>query len=493
MHALSSTNPHPTFTHLRRILSLAWPIVCSSFISHAINLVGIAFVGRLGEFELSTALLAISFFNITGLALVVGFAGVLETMCGQAYGASNYRAVGLALQRAVILSLVLSTIITTVWQFAEPGLILLGQKPDIAAGAAIYLRLASPGLFCAAMYQLLMRYLLTQGQTKQPTVGAVIAGIAAPIYNYLLIFHFGLGLHGAALATDAVQGTQLLVLGLLTWRFNRRRTGTERQPWYGWSREAFSGLGPYIRIGGPSIAMVAMEWSAFEVCTVESGWLKDPEVALGVMGLLFNITTLLYMLPLGLSAANSARVSNTLGAGLPRAAQRAAVVAIAIGFVMQLTTALTLYFARIYVIGIFTNVATVIDKAAKTARIVSIAVLADGLNCTQNGMLRGSGRQALGASMSGTAYWVIALPIGYHMTFNMDMGVEGLWWGLVIGNYLLTSAGMTVLFTTDWEKQVRRARELHGGMESRTSLAIEQAREGITGLTEGLLDGDDQA
>ena len=79
MHALPSTNPHPKLAHLRRILSLAWPIVCSSFISHAINLVGIAFVGRLGEFELSTALLAISFFNITRLALVVGLAGVLET------------------------------------------------------------------------------------------------------------------------------------------------------------------------------------------------------------------------------------------------------------------------------------------------------------------------------------------------------------------------------------------------------------------------------
>ncbi len=30
--------------------------------------------------------------------------------------------------------------------------------------------------------------------------------------------------------------------------------------------------------------MVLVEWSAFEVCVLEAGWLPDPEVTLAVMG-----------------------------------------------------------------------------------------------------------------------------------------------------------------------------------------------------------------
>jgi len=47
------------------------------------GLVSQAFVGRLGEFELSVIVLATSVFNATGLIAVMGIAGPMETLCGQ--------------------------------------------------------------------------------------------------------------------------------------------------------------------------------------------------------------------------------------------------------------------------------------------------------------------------------------------------------------------------------------------------------------------------
>ena len=81
-----------------------------------------------------------------------------------------------------------------------------------------------------------------------------------------------------------------------------------------------------------------------------AGWLPRPTVSVGVMGICFQVSTarirrvtagpvltpraslqvtsLLYMIPLGIGGATSTRVSNELGAGRPNAARLAAKAAV---------------------------------------------------------------------------------------------------------------------------------------------------------------------
>lgn len=311
-----SPTPHPTTPPPHRTLQLAWPIACSLFLSYGINLVGVGFVGRLGELQMSTALLALSFFNVTGMSVITGFAGarrkfflsspsrgtsvrpqgpglpaclrgpahptdparwflwchgnagaagppphhvadsgpvaphtlrlrhshpharvpagVLETVCGQAYGAGHYRAVGVALQRGIILAILLCAMIGTAWQWAEPAMLALGQTPEIAAGAAAYLQRSTPALFCSAIYGLLSRYLLAQGQSRQPTIAAGVATCASPLYNWLFIFKLGWGLKGATTALVVTNVTLLATLTLLVWYRDHGLKGTDHQTWHGW-------------------------------------------------------------------------------------------------------------------------------------------------------------------------------------------------------------------------------------------------------------------
>lgn len=51
-------------------------------------MIAIAFVGRLGEDVLSVVVLATSIYNVTGLAVLIGFASAMETFCSQAMGAA---------------------------------------------------------------------------------------------------------------------------------------------------------------------------------------------------------------------------------------------------------------------------------------------------------------------------------------------------------------------------------------------------------------------
>ena len=51
------------------------------------------FVGHLGERELASRAIALTFASMTGTTTLMGMASaVLETLCGQAYGAKQYHA-----------------------------------------------------------------------------------------------------------------------------------------------------------------------------------------------------------------------------------------------------------------------------------------------------------------------------------------------------------------------------------------------------------------
>ncbi len=47
------------------------------------SIISLAFVGHLGTYEMSSAVLGTSFSNVTGFALLTGLSSALETLCGQ--------------------------------------------------------------------------------------------------------------------------------------------------------------------------------------------------------------------------------------------------------------------------------------------------------------------------------------------------------------------------------------------------------------------------
>ena len=66
----------------------------SSVLQFALQLVSVMFVGHLGELPLAGASLATSLANVTGFSLLIGMAGALDTLCGQAFGAWQYHLLG---------------------------------------------------------------------------------------------------------------------------------------------------------------------------------------------------------------------------------------------------------------------------------------------------------------------------------------------------------------------------------------------------------------
>jgi hypothetical protein len=65
--------------------------------------------------------------------------------------------------------------------------------------------------------------------------------------------------------------------------------------------------------------------------------------------------------------------------------------------------------------------------------LVASFQVADGLAGSCGGVLRGQGRQHLGAAFNLVAYYVLALPLGIALAFHWGYGLPGLW----VGTYTL--------------------------------------------------------
>ncbi len=104
----------------------------NNFLVFFIPITMIFVVGHLGKDLLAAAGLGLSFCTLTGIVFAAGFINACDTLCSQAFGAGNYRKIGIVTQRAIVLSIVTMFPIVSLWINSEKILLALGQEPIIA-------------------------------------------------------------------------------------------------------------------------------------------------------------------------------------------------------------------------------------------------------------------------------------------------------------------------------------------------------------------------
>ncbi|KAF8062039.1 DTX2 [Scenedesmus sp. PABB004] len=461
---------------------------------YALSIVGAIFIGALGALPLSASVLANSIYNCTGLSLALGLSAGMETLCGQAFGAGAYEEVGVVLQRALLVCWAVCIPVAALWLNSHALLLSLGQQPDIAALASRYLILCTPCLFITTAMECVRRYLQAQRAVKPAMVVAGVTLAASPALFWLFVVRAGLGLDGAAFAFIACQAATLAgLVGCVVARARAMR-GRREQTWGGWSADAFKGWPTYISYGVPAALMIGLEWWAYEAVLILAGLLPNAEVALSTMGICLNINAWMYMLPLGLGAAVNTSISNALGAGHAETARRAFLGGIASGVLLQAALSGSIIAHGRSVVGLFTNDAAVIasccdvlplcgraaprrtaprraapppprprarvaHRHSAAARLAGL-VFFDGVNAVVSGVLRGSGRQLLGAAINALGYWAIGTPLAAWLAFaggpGGPMGLPGFWVGVATGACVQAVVLLAMLLRWDWRAEVAR-------------------------------------
>ncbi|GIL78274.1 hypothetical protein Vretimale_7649 [Volvox reticuliferus] len=472
-----------------RLWSLAWPLSGMEVMTFAKELIITAFVGHLGPVELSSLVLSQTLYNVSGNAPMLGVVTAMETFCGQAYGAKKYATVGVVTQRALVITTVFNLLCIAMWGKAESLMLAMGQDPHIAKAAGRFTMLLSPCLVLDGFEQCLRRYLASQSVVQPLMYVTFIATLLTPLYLWYFIFRCAWGFDGAAVAWACVQASSCLGLLLFT-LYHTYGQEPSKRTWTGWSRECLSEWPLYIRVAIPSAVMICLDWWTFEIIVMLSGLLPRPEMTMSMMGITFNIHALCFFAAHGLSGGVSTRVGNELGASRPRQAWLNTQVSVLMGTVIMIICAGMLLLFRDQLGALFSGDREVVLLTSQAVPTLAISLIGEGANTVLAGVLRGCGRQKIGAQINLFMYWGLGLPFACLLAFRMGLGAMGLWTGLACTASLQSLILSWIVFKFDWNAEAQRAKALIAAGELEIELEEEVELMASTGRlgTESLLD-----
>ncbi|TKC53155.1 hypothetical protein EI555_006653 [Monodon monoceros] len=194
--------------------------------------------------------------------------------------------------------------------------------------------------------------------------------------------------------------------------------------WGGWTRGCFQEWGSFIQLAIPSMFMVCIEWWTFEVGTFLAGLMSVTE--LGAQAVIYVLASAAYMVPLGLGVAASVWVGSALGAGDAQQARHSCTTALLCAGVCALVTGILLAALKDVVACAFTSDKDIVSLVSQVMPIFAPFHLFDALAGTSGGVLRGAGKQKMGAFLNAIGYYVFGFPLGASLMFAANHGIIGM-------------------------------------------------------------------
>ncbi|KAG9327312.1 hypothetical protein KVV02_007088 [Mortierella alpina] len=441
-----------TTREFKILLRYSGPVVLTYVLQNSMQLASLISLGHLGSIELAASSLASMFAAVTCWSVSLGTATALDTLCSQSFTSHHPHTLGLHLQRAILVLMLMFVPIAGVWLSSEYIFSLLGQEPALAEHAAIFLRGLLPGAPAFLIFECVKKYLQAQGNMHASTYVLLIVSPINIVLNYMLVWnkYIGIGYIGAPIATSISYWTMLILL-LVYIRFVDGYQG-----WGGWSMDAFTGWPAFLKLAIPGVLMVCTEWWAFEVVSLAASYLGT--VALAGQSVVVQTSSLLYTIPFGISIAASNRVGNLIGKGDHRSAKIASRVSLALAVIFGMVNSTVLIIFKERWGRLFSEDPEVVKTVAMVLPLVALFQISDGIAGVGGGVLRGVGLQHLGAVLNLVAYYLVAFPIGYVLTFKLGFGLEGLWSALCLALWMVSLGEVWVIMKTDWPTEVQKCK-----------------------------------
>ncbi|KAG1347350.1 protein DETOXIFICATION 40 [Cocos nucifera] len=422
-----------TVIEMKLLIHLAAPAVIVYMVNYLMSMSTQIFSGHLGNLELAAASLGNTGIQVFAYGLMLGMGSAVETLCGQAYGAHKYEMLGIYLQRSTILLMATGVPLAAIYAFSRPILVLLGESPEIAKAASIFVYGLIPQIFAYAANFPIQKFLQAQSIVA-PSAYISTATVAVHLLlSWLVVYKLGLGLLGASLVLSL--SWWIVVIAQFVYIVTSQKC---RFTWTGFSWQAFSGLPEFLKLSTASAVMLCLETWYFQILVLIAGLLDHPQLALD-------------------SLSVCVRVSNELGAGNPKSVEFSVVVVTALSFIISVMIAVVILCLRDYLSYIFTEGETVADAVSELTPLLAITLILNGIQPVLSGVAVGCGWQAFVAYVNVGCYYIVGIPLGVLLGFKFNLGAKGIWSGMIGGTFMQTLILIWVTFRTDWNKEVDEA------------------------------------
>jgi len=423
-----ASGEHDDRSELRATVRLAVPVVFVQLGFMTMGVVDTLMVGRLSATALAAVALGnLYFFNVAIFSQ--GTLMALDPLVAQAIGANEKDAVSRAIQRGLLIAIMLSVLTALLLAPAAPMLRLLRQPAEIIPDAAAYARISIAGVIPYLAFVVLRQSLQAMHRVAPIVWTMVVANVTNAGLNWVFVYgHLGspaLGVAGSAIATAISRWLMTALLLMLAWRELRPALIPMRSDSWQWQP-----IARMLGIGLPIGAQQGLEVSAFGAIGLLMGVIGT--VAMAAHQIAITLASLTFMVPLGVATAGAVRVGHAIGAGdeaRARAAVRAAYIC-GVGF-MTLTAAAFLSMPHL-LSRMFTRDIEVATLASLLLPIAGVFQVFDGAQAVGAGVLRGAGDTTAPLYVMLASYWIVGVPVSAYLGFRTNLGAAGLWWGFVV-------------------------------------------------------------
>ncbi len=421
----------------KMVFWLALPAVGEQVLNTFVGLTDQYLVGNL-DLNVAAALgydraTAIAAVGLSGLViwivttLFMAVATGATTVVARRIGEGRPDSANLALQQAMLISLVVGFVGTGIAFIGEPMLRMLGAAPEVVQAGASYLRIVSWASIPTALTFAGTAALRGAGDTRSPLWIMLIVNSINIIFSWLLVNGYGgfpaLGVEGSAIGTAVARTVGgFLTFGLLMSGVMKLRLPAK------WA------INPTVmqritKIGLPS----AGEQFVFQgAVLIMSGLIAQiGTAAYAAHSVTINIESVSFLPGFGFAVAATALVGQALGAKDPELARRATNESFLQGGIMMSVLGIIMALFPEPLIAIIAPDPEVIHHATNTLRLAGLAQPFLAMSFIFIGALRGAGDATWPLGMRVVTTWIIRVPLMFLLLAITDWGLTAIWVAMV--------------------------------------------------------------
>ncbi|SCU92529.1 putative multidrug resistance protein NorM [Cupriavidus necator] len=406
---------------LRRIASLAGPVLAGQLAVIAFGVIDTVMAGRASATDLAAVGLGGSIY-VTIYISLMGVLQALSPIAGQLYGAGRIEAIGAEVRQAAWLGAALAIPGVLLLAFPAPLLAFAKAPPELVEKATAYLHFGAFGLPAALGFRI---YSALNNALSRPIMVTVlqIGGLALKVPLNAWFIHGGLGVPamggpGCGLASTLISWAWCIA-GLLILRY-----GSAYHPlriFSTWSWPAAAPLRALLRLGLPMGLTYLIEITSFTLMSIFITRLGT--VTLAGHQIIANLGAVAYMLPLSLGIATSTLVAQHLGARDLAGASRLAWRGIRMAVTLAVLTGALLWLLRKPVLHAYASDPAVVAAALPLVLFVAFYQAFDAVQVMTAFILRAYKIALIPTLIYAGSLWGIGLGGGYVLGFGLIEGM----------------------------------------------------------------------
>jgi len=422
---------------LKLLVRLAFPIFFGMVFQILYNIVDTIWISRIDLNDPSYVGGVGIVFPI--IFLIIAFAsGIMvgtSSLVARAIGEKNRYVLNRTAESGLFIGIVLAALFLAFGYIFDKKLLrLLGAEGDYFVHGVEYLRFMLPAGALMIISHVFAGILMGEGLMKPIMFAMIIATVTNIVLDPIFIFPLGMGVQGAALATAIAQIVPFIYVIYL---FRKKKTIVPVE--LKLKNVKGSIIRQIISVGFPQsagqitmavsflffnrlvISIDPLALTAFSICGRFDYILIVPILAIG--------STLLTLIGQNYGRKQYTRMLHIWKTGL------FAMVVV----MVFLATVLVVFAPKIY--PFFSKVDGVVNYAVRQTRIVEYSFILAGM-----ALIAQSSFQAIGKALPGLTITVIrligvALPMAYFFVRVLDLGIYGVWFGVITGNVVAAFVG----------------------------------------------------